>query len=139
MKIKIILLSSLFIFINCDIGQDNGKDLSGTWIQVYYDLNFHSYNGKKYYFKNDNTGNAYFGYQNILGQTALNHTYPDDFKWFVDNNFPYKTLNITDTQNIGKETILKKDIKYIYYFSIDKNYLYMKEKGTNDWNTWKKY
>ena len=107
----LIIIFSIFILCSCDFGLSSGEDIIGKWTPS------NNYYQKFITFKDDETG----FYES---EKDDNKWVAKDFDWSVVQGIVYKKI-ITD---IGD---------YDYYFSLDKQTLYLDDNADGIFDEWK--
>ena len=114
----LLFISILFLVISCDYGLSSGSDLEGKWVDKKDDYI------KCYRFYKDKSG--YYEYK--VDTTSHADWNNKDFTWNIEETTSYKKLKV---QGDLKTT-------FEYYFSTDKNNLYLKEENQCCFSTYYK-
>ncbi|MCK4796819.1 MAG: hypothetical protein KAT05_05515 [Spirochaetes bacterium] len=128
MKFKLVILFILITILSCNLGLNDGSDLIGKWTHDEFSLNLYEVDGVtqvRYSFNEDGIGQLKETFLWILPIIY-------SFTWSTEIKKPYNMLIIDYPDETNKD-----DITYNYYFSLNKESLYLKKENTTKW--WKKW
>lgn len=121
MKPLLFLFLTFFLFVSCDYGLKNGSDLEGQWIGFLGP-------GKNvsYIFYENGRGSVFYSAIDLSTKEA--EAKSTGFTYWITEGSPYKKVHI-DLDNDDFAQTYGKDTLYDYYFTNNKQRLYLRKKN----------